>query len=104
VNAEGPADITAEQHSAEQLVAASRLYRQAVARSGDAGVAAVLEELERVLLEVAHGPSRLSADELEGVRRRIEDGGLLFRVRVLGSQVREREKETGTGEGAGGLV
>jgi hypothetical protein len=104
VNAEGPADITAEQHSAEQLVAASRLYRQAVARSGDAGVAAVLEELERVLLEVAHGPSRLSADELDGVRRRIEEGGLLFRVRVLGSQVREREKETGTGEGAGGLV
>jgi hypothetical protein len=57
-----------------------------------------------VLLEVAHGPSRLSADELDGVRRRIEEGGLLFRVRVLGSQVREREKETGTGEGAGGLV
>ena len=102
VNAEGPADITAEQHSAGQLVAASRLYRQAAARSGDAGVAAVLEELERVLLEVAHGPSRLSADELDGVRRRIEEGGLLFRVRVLGTQVREREKETETGGVAGG--
>ena len=102
VNADGPADITAEQRSAEQLVAAGRLYRQAAARSGDAGVAAVLDELERVLLEVANGPSRLSAAEVDGVRRRIEEGGLLFKVKVLGSQVREREKETARSDG--GLV
>jgi hypothetical protein len=97
---EGSLDVSAQQQSAEELVEASRLYRQAALRSGgDAGVTSVLEELERVLVDVANGPSRLSASELRDVRRRIEDGGLLFRVRVLGSQMRDRGKEAVKGNG-----
>ena len=97
---EGSLDVSAQQQSAEELVEASRLYRQAAVRSGgDAGVTSVLEELERVLVDVANGPSRLSAAELRDVRRRIEDRGLLFRVRVLGSQMRDRGKEAVKGQG-----
>jgi len=83
-------DISAEQKRADDLVAASRLYRQTAAAAGEAGVAAVLEDLERVLLEIARSPSTLSARDWEELRRRIEAQGILFQVRVVGSQVRER--------------
>jgi hypothetical protein len=86
-------NVTAERISAEELLSANRLYRQAAVRSGDAGVASVLEELERVLIEVANGPSELGPQDLAALRRRIESQGVLFRVRVIGSQIREREKE-----------
>jgi hypothetical protein len=86
-------DVTAERISADELLSANRLYRQAAVRSGDAGVASVLEELERVLIEVANGPAELGPQDLAALRRRIESQGVLFRVRVIGSQIREREKE-----------
>jgi hypothetical protein len=89
---QAPLDVTGEQRSAQDLLAANRIYRQAAMRTGDAGVAHVLEELERVLVEVASGPSELGPQDLAALRRRIESQGVLFRVRVTGSQIREREK------------
>lgn len=89
---QAPLDVTGEQRSAQDLLASNRIYRQAAMRTGDAGVAHVLEELERVLVEVANGPSELGPGDLAALRRRIESQGVLFRVRVVGSQIREREK------------
>jgi hypothetical protein len=86
------ADLTAEQVTAQDLVATGRLYRQ-VAVESDPAIAAVLEELERTLAEIANGPSQLSAGELDGLRQRIESQGLLFKVTVLGSQVRQRQQD-----------
>ena len=89
-----PVDISTERAWAEELVAANRLYRQTAAREGEPGVASVLEDLERVLLEVANSDGQMTPAERERLRKRIESGGILFKVRVLGTQVREREKET----------
>ena len=97
-------DISTEQQWAEELVGANRLYRQTVARAGDPGVASVLDELERLLVEVAHRPSSLSPSELEEIRQRIESRGLLFRVRVIETQVREKEKENKETQLPGGKV
>lgn len=90
---DGPLDIGAERLQARELVGASRLYRAAVVRAGEPGLASVLEEIERLLVEVAHRPSEIPPEELDALRRRIESRGLLFRVRVLESQVREKQKE-----------
>ena len=76
---------------AEELLAANRLYRQSANSAGERAVSDVLDDLERVLLEAAHGPSS-SAEELESVRRRAEAEGVLFKIRVLGSRVRQREE------------
>ena len=91
-------DVADTQQRAEQLVSDNRLYRQASAGAGDAATAALLDELERVLLDIAHRPS-LTHDELEQVRRSIESKGILFRVKVIGSQVREREKTAAPARG-----
>jgi len=45
-------------------------------------------------VEVAHRPSSMSPSDLADIRSRIESRGLLFRVRVIETQVREKEKET----------
>jgi len=86
----GELDVSTEQARATDLVAANRLYRQSAAREGDRAVSAVLEQLERLLIDVAHGPSRLSSEDLSTLRSRIEGEGVLFKVRVIGSTLRER--------------
>src|SRR5205823_944271 len=87
-----------EQHSAEDLVDASRLYRQTAAEAGDIATANVLDELERTLLDIAHGPSKLGETELKQMQQRIEAQGLIFKVRVVGSRARHAQRaQTGTG-------
>ncbi len=87
----GPVDISGEQQRAEELIGENRLYRQAALKSGDRAVSSVLDELERVLLDIAHSPSKLDSAEFEQIRQRIEAEGILFKIRVVGSNLRERE-------------
>jgi anti-sigma factor RsiW len=83
-------DISSEQERAGDLLAENRLYRQTAARSGDTRLAGVLDELEPVLLEIAHGPAHLSPQEADKLRGRIESDGILFKVQVVGSTARHR--------------
>jgi len=91
MNAPAGEDISAEQQWAEDLVVTSRLYRQDASDAGEHSVALVLDELERSLLEIVHSPSRATAANLEEIRRRIDAASLLFKVRVLGDELRQRE-------------
>ncbi len=84
-------DISDEQKWAEDLLGANRLYRQTAATAGEGSLTAVLDDLERVLVEIARGPATLSGDELQEIRQRIESQGILFKIRVLGSQMRNPE-------------
>jgi hypothetical protein len=86
-------NVASERERAGDLVADNRLYRQTAARAGDERVSSVLDELEPVLLEIAHGPDLLTPEEVESLRQRIEGGGILFKVRVAGSTVRHREEK-----------
>ena len=97
-NAEpGPADkklvnISTEQKRAEDLLDENRLYRQTALQQGDSALASVLDELERVLLDIAHSPAEMTPAQLEKIRQRMEAHGILFKVRVAGSEVRQRER------------
>jgi anti-sigma factor RsiW len=92
-NSQRMVDISAERQRAGDLVRANRLYRLTAERAGEAGVASLLDELERTLIEIAHSPSKLSSPEFEDLRRRVEAQGILFKVRVVDSQVHERERK-----------
>ena len=91
MNAPDHNDISAEQRWAEDLLTTSRLYRQDAVDAGEQSVAGVLDELERSLLEIVHSPSKISAADLEQIRRRIDAASLLFKVRVMSDQLRRRE-------------
>jgi hypothetical protein len=89
--------FAAEQQRASDLVAANRLIRQSVEQSGDAAVADVLEDLERLLLEIANAPATAPSDELSDLQSRISAEDLLFRVRVIASEMRQRTRDRSTG-------
>ncbi len=89
---DGSVDISGTQEWARDLVPTNRLIRQTADEAGEPVVADVLGDLERVLVEIANSPSPLSGAEFERVRERIESQGLVFKIRVLDSQVRERER------------
>ncbi|HEY7387353.1 MAG TPA: hypothetical protein VH640_02515 [Bryobacteraceae bacterium] len=83
-------DISPEQERAAGLLSECRLYRQTAMRADDQVVAGVLDELERILLEVAHAPSRLEPAEADELRDRLRSEGVLFRIRVLSTTVRNQ--------------
>jgi hypothetical protein len=87
----GKIDISSEQHIAQDLLDDNRLYRQTAHSTGDTAVASVLDDLERVLVEVANSPSEVTPEQFEQLRQEIRERGLVFKVRVIGSQVRQRE-------------
>ena len=83
-----PLDISAERERAQDLVTENRLYRQTALDTEQLAMAGALEELERVLLDIAHAPAEISPDQLEELRTRLESAGILFKIRVLGANVR----------------
>ena len=91
MNAPASRNISVEQQWADDLLATSRLYRQDAVDAGEQSVAAVLDELERSLLEIVHSPSQISAADLDQIRRRIDAAALLFKVRVMSDELRQRE-------------
>jgi hypothetical protein len=87
----GPLDIADEQERASGLVDESRLYRQTAAHTGDTNIDTVLEDLERVLVDITHEPSKISPEQLGSLRQRLEAEGIMFKIRVLGSNVRNQD-------------
>ena len=69
----------------------NRLYRQTAASAGDARVTGLLDDLERVLIEMAHGPDELRDSNLKNLRERIKREGLIFKIRVAGSRLAQEE-------------
>lgn len=95
MNAPTHGDISAEQEWAADLVTASRLYRQDALDAGEQAIASTLDDLERNLLEVIHSPARISAADLDQIRRRIDAAALLFKVRILSDELRQRDDAPG---------
>jgi hypothetical protein len=87
------ADVLAsEQGRAADLVAVNRVIRQSAAQSGDAATVDVLDDLERVLLEIANAPANATSNDLTDLQSRITAQDLLFRLRVIASEMRQRTK------------
>jgi hypothetical protein len=84
-------NISTERRRAEDLVQENRLYRQTALEQGDTALAGVLDELERVLLDVAHGPGEVTPAQLDEMQQRIAARGILFKVRVVGKELQQRE-------------
>jgi hypothetical protein len=78
------------QLQARDLLNTNRLYRLSAQQAGDPRIAHLLDQLGRVLTEIANAPSQLSDNDLHDIRARIQSDGLLFKVRVVGSEVNSR--------------
>jgi hypothetical protein len=88
----GEIDISGGRQRAIELANANRLYRTTAQTVGDVTIVTLLDELERVLLQVGHQPDRLTARDLKRIQDSIQSQGILFKVRVVRANVR---KESG---------
>ena len=87
-----PLNFSSEQAEARELLDSNHLYRVSSQQAGDPQVARLLDQLGRVLAEIANGPAEVSPEDLEQVRHTIQSEGLLFKVRVVGSEVNSRAR------------
>lgn len=83
----GGFDLTTERARAEELLASNRLYRRTALDRGEESVATLLDELEPVLLQIAHAPEDMTAEELRTLQKRVEAKGLVFKLRVVRADV-----------------
>jgi hypothetical protein len=81
-------NISTEQKRAEDLVEENRLYRQTALNGGDNAVVSTLNELERVLLDVANSPAEVTPAQFESIQKRIAAQGILLKVRVVRQELR----------------
>lgn len=75
--------IGLDRATADDLLSSSRLYRQTATHTGNVQLAAMLEDLERVLVEIARSPEELKRQDLDTLRSRIEQDDLIFKMRVV---------------------
>ncbi|HUR81012.1 MAG TPA: hypothetical protein VM733_09610 [Thermoanaerobaculia bacterium] len=83
----GNTDISATRDRAQELLESNRLYRTTATTRGEEDVATLLDELEPVLLQLAHAPAQVSDAELRAMQKRVEAKGLVFKLRVVRSDV-----------------
>jgi hypothetical protein len=86
-------DVSSERREAGDLLTDNRLYLDAAEHSGNTSIAEVLGELERVLLELRHGPERLSPEDLRRLRATLEEQGTLFKIRVVNARIEQEQQD-----------
>jgi hypothetical protein len=89
----GPDVLKNAQGRARDLADENRLLRLASNRAGDVSRGALLEDLERVLLSVANAPANFSPKDLSALQERIDEQGLLFKVRITDDDLRREERK-----------
>lgn len=98
----GHINFSAEQQLARDLLDDNHLYRVSAQQAGDPQVARVLDELGRVLTEIANGPTEITARDLQQFRKTIQSEGLLFKVRVIQSEVNSKARRPEPAPSMGG--
>lgn len=84
----GALDFAMVRSRAQDLVDEGRLMRQTLARRGASPTLTFLDETERFLIEVANAPDSVSPREVRELQQRISSGSLLFKVRIIESNLR----------------
>jgi hypothetical protein len=92
LESESPVALASDRERAADLVAAGRVYRRTADALGETATSELLEDLERVLLDVANGSPEPTPGEVESWRERIDQQDLVFRLRVVGAELRRRQE------------
>jgi hypothetical protein len=89
----GPDELAAERNRAQDLVEEGRLIRETLARGRAAttvSAVALVDDVERFLLELANSPENPAAVDVKSRQDRIASGSLLFKVRIFESNLRNQ--------------
>lgn len=87
-----PQEAKLPRERAEELLSANRLLRRSAQASGNTRLAEMLDELERILVEIANSPENPDAVQTDSLRARIRDQGMLFRLAVTEKQIESKNE------------
>jgi len=85
-------DLGFQRDQARRLASDNRVYRASAGQSGNERLVNLLEQLERVLIEIANSPPELSTPEHVELWRRIEGSALLVKIKILESETRQHSR------------
>jgi hypothetical protein len=85
-------DVRGEREEADDLLTDNRLYQAAAEQAGKPLIAEVLDDLERVWIELRHSPDKLSPDDITRLRAMLEERGTLFKIRVINAGIQEEQQ------------
>jgi hypothetical protein len=89
-------DLAFERQTADDLLDSSRLYRASAQQNGNPRLAAMLQDLESVLVEIARSPTPVNRNDFNSLRARIDNDSLLFKVRAVSKQIQDRQRTLST--------
>ena len=82
-------DLSDEKETAAELLAENRLYQQTARHAQRQALLFLLEEIERVLVEVRNGPAQLHRSDFRRLKDSIENPGLLFKIQIFQADDRD---------------
>jgi hypothetical protein len=88
---------------ARNLLASNRLYRRTAVENGEERLATLLDELEPVLLQIAHTPEQPDPEELQAIRKRVQSRDLVFKLRVVRDALRQPAPPSATPDHSTGI-
>jgi hypothetical protein len=88
-----PDVFAADRERAEDLAQEGQLMKQSLALHGETATTGFLDDVDRFLIEAAHTPDRVGEKEIAELRQRIDSGSLLFKVRIVESNLRNEERK-----------
>lgn len=89
---EATVNMQTEQARAQKLLVSNRLYEQTAQQTGDVEIENILNALEPVLLEISHSPDEISSQQFQQIQDRIRNASILFKIRVVSSDVHNKEQ------------
>jgi hypothetical protein len=90
MNAADTSEFAASRARAKDLVNEGRLMQQVMTSRSEP----LLDEVGRFVLEVANAPDSVSVGEIEGLKQRIDAESLLFKVRIIETNLRMQNAGT----------
>jgi hypothetical protein len=81
-------ELSSQRLRAQDLVDEGRLMRQMLEGRGEGATLALMDDVERFLMELANAPESLSGEQVRQLRERIGSESLLFKVRIIESNLR----------------
>jgi hypothetical protein len=80
-------DMASRAQMLQDMIGFNRLYRRAAERSNDLPLVSVLQQMEIVLLQLSHTDDDTNESDLDGIRSRLDDSDLLFKLKVTNKKI-----------------
>ena len=82
--------VAERKQTIDELVALNRLYRRLAEQSGDIQLVGLLQQMERMFIELNHTDTTTKATDFENIRERLEQSDLLYQLKITDKKIEQK--------------